>query len=118
MLCPKCGHANPDATPFCVACHATLIFKCPVCWHQQPHGGTCDQCGTNFVAYWSLAADRENQEEVRVQLDRVESNVSNVLQFFFWPINLIRTVLTFVLSRLLPRLFPRVFSADPPNRSN
>jgi hypothetical protein len=51
-------------------------------------------------------------------LDRVESNVSNVLQFFFWPINIIRTVLTFVLSRLLPRLFPRVFSADPPNRSN
>lgn len=118
MLCPKCGHNNTDATPFCVECHATLLFKCPVCWHEQTHGLTCDNCGTNFAAYWSLAADREAQEEARVDVDRVESGFAAVMQFFFWPFNLIRTALTFVLSRLLPRLFPSVFSADPPNRSN
>jgi 8-oxo-dGTP pyrophosphatase MutT (NUDIX family) len=112
MLCPKCGHANPDGTPFCMECHATLLFKCPVCWHQQTHGGNCDQCGTNFAAYWSLAADREAQEEARVDVDRVESSASTLLQFFFWPYNLIRTALTLILLRLLPRLFPRVFSRN------
>jgi len=53
MKCAKCGSEAPDAAKFCPRCHTTLSFECPSCWHKQQHGGTCDQCGVDFVKYAS-----------------------------------------------------------------
>jgi hypothetical protein len=51
MKCTKCGCEAPETTKFCPRCHTTLSFDCPSCAHKQAHGGTCDNCGLDFVKY-------------------------------------------------------------------
>jgi hypothetical protein len=51
MKCPKCGNEARDVARFCQRCHMTLRFTCPSCAHEQRHGGTCDQCGVDFLKY-------------------------------------------------------------------
>jgi hypothetical protein len=64
MTCPECGAVNAEGVQFCTHCHATLIFKCPICDHRQTHGGVCDACGLNFDVFWKqrLAVKRVKEE--------------------------------------------------------
>ena len=54
MKCAKCGHDNPDTNQFCARCHAPAHFVCPACKHSQDHGGTCDQCGVDYMKYATM----------------------------------------------------------------
>ena len=51
VACPKCQEPNPDAARFCRKCHTPLSYVCPACKHTQPHGGTCDACGVDFLKF-------------------------------------------------------------------
>jgi len=62
MNCPKCRAAAPDTAQFCPKCHATLRYRCPGCGHQQPHGGTCDKCGLDFLKYVSATMAMKQME--------------------------------------------------------
>jgi hypothetical protein len=53
MKCPKCASEASEAMKFCPVCHMTLRYECPSCHHEQGHGGTCDQCGVDFLKYMS-----------------------------------------------------------------
>jgi hypothetical protein len=51
-VCPECRRVNPESAHFCTDCHHTLIYRCPKCWHEQRHGGTCDACHLDLDKYW------------------------------------------------------------------
>ena|SRR5579864_4377573 len=51
MNCPKCRAEAREAVRFCPRCHATLRYQCPACRHEQRHGGTCGECGVDFLKY-------------------------------------------------------------------
>ena len=51
QTCPKCGQSNRNGLQFCGRCHTPLRYTCPACAHVQPHGGTCDTCGIDFLEY-------------------------------------------------------------------
>ncbi len=40
MICPSCGHDNPDGAKFCIECAHTLTLEplCPECGHPNPQG--------------------------------------------------------------------------------
>jgi len=74
MLCPKCMTENADDLQFCTRCHATLRFKCPKCWYEQNHGGTCDHCGADFKQYQAVflaGLIGENARETQADADKV-----------------------------------------------
>jgi uncharacterized membrane protein YvbJ len=98
MQCPNCGVDNPDTVQFCTRCHETLLWKCPKCWHQQRHGGTCERCGLNFAAYWQLALARETSQEQRVQLDRLKGRASMLTQILLAPFTGGRSLIGFLFS--------------------
>ena len=101
MDCPTCGQANPETAQFCTACHAVLIYKCPSCWHEQRHGGTCEKCGLNFNLYWSLALNRAADERAREDVARFKSTVGTLAQLALLPFTGARSLLRFLLARLL-----------------
>src|SRR5712692_10410212 len=47
MICPACGHANPDTAKFCSQCAAPLVqvLICPRCGtHNGPTSKFCNEC--------------------------------------------------------------------------
>lgn len=79
MQCPKCGRENPDGAAFCTQCHATLVFKCPKCWHEQNHGGKCDHCGADFaqlqgVYFGKVVAEEMNDTQNEVNRANAAAN--------------------------------------------
>ena len=107
MDCPRCGRANPEGVQFCTQCHETLLFKCPVCWHVQMHGGDCDECGANFGAYWRLAVNRESKVDAQVELDKTKARMSLLVSVLMAPLLGGRWVLRILFGRLFARLFAR-----------
>jgi uncharacterized membrane protein YvbJ len=79
MQCPHCGSPNPDGVAFCTRCHATLIFKCPKCWHEQNHGLKCDQCGADFSQLQGTSLAQVMAEEFRASQE--EENRLNAAVF-------------------------------------
>jgi hypothetical protein len=53
-VCPDCQQPNPAEAHFCTHCHHILIYRCPQCWHEQRHGGTCDACHLDLEKYWRV----------------------------------------------------------------
>ncbi len=101
MDCPRCGHGNPEAAQFCTECHAVLIYRCPGCWHEQRHGGTCDKCGLNFNLYWTASLARASDERAREDVDRLKSWAAMLAQLILLPFTGVRSVVRFVLTRLV-----------------
>lgn len=62
MKCPKCSTEASDAARFCPRCHATLLYQCPSCSHEQRQGGVCEKCGVNFVKYLSVMVSSKKAE--------------------------------------------------------
>lgn len=81
MKCSKCGTDALDTARFCPRCHATLLFTCPACKSEQRHGGTCDQCGVDFIKYITavMAAKKDEAEVVRDRMEQRSSLLKNVL---------------------------------------
>jgi len=81
MNCPKCSAAAPDTARFCPRCHATLIFVCPSCKHEQRHGGTCEKCGVDFMKYVAavMAAKKDQAEAARNRTQQRSSLLKNIL---------------------------------------
>ncbi len=47
MMCPRCQHANPAASSFCLECGARLGLACGSCGTELPAGSKfCNKCGT------------------------------------------------------------------------
>ena len=63
--CPSCSTENADAAEFCVRCHQTLLFRCPMCWHEQRHTGKCDSCGVDMTVYWKRQFAIARADEVK-----------------------------------------------------
>ena len=101
MQCPKCGQANPETAQFCTACHATLIYKCPDCWHEQRQGGTCEKCGLNFNLYWTSTLARASGERAREDVARIKSSAATFAQLLLLPFTGGRSLLRFLLARLV-----------------
>ncbi len=56
MACPACGHANPAAAKYCLACGARLSLVCLVCETELPPGARfCMSCGVQVAATPSAA---------------------------------------------------------------
>jgi predicted amidophosphoribosyltransferase len=107
MICPRCGRDNREGVQFCTNCHETLLFKCPVCWHVQEHGGTCEKCGASFAAFWELAAVYQAKEDQQVASDKLKARASLLASVLMAPLLGGRWVLRMLFGRLLARLFAR-----------
>jgi hypothetical protein len=81
MQCPKCKAEARDVARFCPRCHATLRFECPSCHHEQRHGGTCDQCGVDFLKYLSVVvtSTRAASDAASEQIEQRYSLLKNLL---------------------------------------
>lgn len=91
MQCPKCGAQARDAGRFCPRCHATLCFECPACHHEQSHGGTCDNCGVDFVKYFTamVAMKKSESDAAHSRHQQRSSLLRNLLLLPFnmgWPL--------------------------------
>lgn len=85
MKCPKCATEALETAQFCPRCHTTLRFTCPACKHEQRHGGTCDQCGVDFMKYITavVAAKKDQVDAARDRLQQRSSLLKNVLMIPF-----------------------------------
>jgi hypothetical protein len=63
--CPTCSQESSDATAFCTRCHQTLLFRCPMCWHEQRHTGKCEACGVDMTMYWKRQFAIARADEVK-----------------------------------------------------
>ncbi|MEA2460265.1 MAG: hypothetical protein QOH90_442, partial [Actinomycetota bacterium] len=49
VICSSCGHENPEASRFCMACGAQLGVPCPNCGAEVVPGARfCGSCGTSI----------------------------------------------------------------------
>jgi Double zinc ribbon len=87
MQCPKCSSEARDIARFCPRCHATLRYECPSCKHEQRHGGTCDQCGVDFLKYIS-AVVAAKQAQSDAEHDRIERQSNLMKNILMTPFNL------------------------------
>ncbi len=97
MRCSKCDTEVPDTTRFCPRCHATLVFACPSCKHEQRHGGSCDNCGVDFFKYITavVGAKKDRSEAARERMEERASLMKNILLLpFNMGIPLLRQLLT------------------------
>jgi hypothetical protein len=101
MECPRCHQLNAESIEFCTCCHQTLLYKCPHCWHLQARSGTCEKCGCNFALYWSSYLERTAKERDRVEVERVKSVLSILLQILLLPLTGGRALVRFVLGWLV-----------------
>jgi hypothetical protein len=107
MECTRCHHLNAESIEFCTCCHQTLLYKCPHCWHLQARSGTCEKCGCNFGIYWSSYLERTAKERDRVEVERVKSALSILLQILLIPLTGGRALVRFVLGWLASRFLSR-----------
>jgi predicted amidophosphoribosyltransferase len=98
---------NPQGVRFCTLCHETLLFKCPVCWHVQKHGGSCEKCGANFAAYAGFCLAQTAREEQQAAIDRFKGEVSLLSQILLVPLVGGRWLLRLIFGRLVSRLIAR-----------
>jgi uncharacterized membrane protein YvbJ len=101
VQCPKCGHANSDASDFCTKCHAILIRHCPNCWHRQRDGEVCEKCGTCFALSAELALERSLAEDARVQRDHFKARVAAIFQIALLPFTTLGGLLRALIMRLI-----------------
>lgn len=87
MQCPKCKAEARDIARFCPRCHNTLRFTCPSCKHEQRHGGTCDQCGVDFLKYIGAVVSSK-KAEADAEHDRIEQRSSLVKNLLLVPFNM------------------------------
>jgi len=59
----------------------TLRYTCPSCSHEQRHGGTCDQCGVDFVKYLGavVSANKAQSDAVHERLQSRSNLIVNLL---------------------------------------
>jgi hypothetical protein len=83
MRCTKCGTEVPESARFCTRCHATLRFECPACHHLQRQGGSCDECGVDFMKYLSsvIAIKKVEAEHQHARNERRSWFVKQILYF-------------------------------------
>jgi len=81
MKCPKCNAEERDVARFCRRCHATLLYTCPSCNHQQRQGGTCEKCGVDFLKYITavVAARRTEADAIHDRIEQRSNLLKNVL---------------------------------------
>jgi len=101
MQCPQCGCANPNGVAFCTHCHATLMFKCPKCWHEQNHGAKCEQCGADFGQLQGVYLAQVMAEEFRETQDE-ETRVNAAA---FAASNPVMAAVLFIIRWIYWRLF-------------
>ena len=82
--CPKCNQSNRDGLQFCVRCHTPLRYTCPACAHVQPHGGTCDACGIDFLKY-GMTRLAAMQSELELARTRTRSRAALVKSIVLAP---------------------------------
>lgn len=107
MQCPKCGQENAGGVQFCTRCHATLFFKCPVCWHTQATCGRCEKCGTDYAAYATACIEQSASEEQKADIDRFVGRTSWLAQLALAPLSGGRSLLRLLFGRIFARLFVR-----------
>jgi hypothetical protein len=101
VVCLKCGHENPSTAEFCTSCHAIMIHRCPRCWHEQPQGGVCEKCGTNFALYMEQDLERTMTEQDHVDWDKVLARADALAQILLLPFTSIGGALRILISRLI-----------------
>ncbi len=58
MLCPRCHHANPPGSRFCLECGILLSARCPSCSAEVPGCAKfCNECGQALATAMPAAAD-------------------------------------------------------------
>jgi serine/threonine-protein kinase len=63
IVCPKCGHVNPDQTRFCSNCSTRLRLDCPLCHtSNRIDESYCVNCGADLK---SLHSKQQELEQVR-----------------------------------------------------
>ncbi|MFQ6028965.1 MAG: inactive serine/threonine-protein kinase VRK3, partial [Dehalococcoidia bacterium] len=61
MLCPNCGHQNPEDALFCEQCAADLVPTCPACNRPNNAGARfCRYCRASLESSADLAAVSSN----------------------------------------------------------
>jgi len=110
MQCPKCGHANSDASYFCTQCHQVLIHRCPACWHEQRAGGVCEKCRTNFALYWGAQLQHEAEVESRIEWDKFWARAWALVQLGFLPFIGLRGLLRGIVRSIAARFIAQRLS--------
>jgi Double zinc ribbon len=72
VVCPACGNQNPSDVQFCAQCHATLIFRCPHCRHEQPEPHICGKCGTDIDNFWRAQLATAQAKHIKEDADHRE----------------------------------------------
>jgi serine/threonine-protein kinase len=63
IVCPKCGHVNPDQTRFCTNCSTRLRLDCPLCHtSNRIDESHCLNCGADLK---SLHSRQQELEQLR-----------------------------------------------------
>jgi hypothetical protein len=77
----------------------TLRFVCPTCRHIQSHGGTCDECGLDFMKY-AMTLQLEMKSKADRERAKLRSRSAVVKQIFLLPITDGFSLLKFFRSKL------------------
>ena len=72
MHCAACNCENPQGVQFCTHCHATLIFRCARCWHEQSTHATCEKCGANMDNFWRTQLATAQAIHIKEEADHQE----------------------------------------------
>ena len=72
MHCAACSHENPHGVEFCTHCHATLIFRCGRCWHQQTTHAICEKCGADMDNFWRTQLATAQAIHIKEEADHRE----------------------------------------------
>lgn len=77
--CPECGHENPDNVQFCVHCHHTMFYQCPMCWHHQQTPLICEKCGLDMVMYWKKQLATARAVLVKEEPESMEKSANDAI---------------------------------------
>ena len=77
----------------------TLRFTCPACQHVQRRGGTCEQCGVDFVKYAAIL-QFQMEQKVRAEREKAKARSAAVKQIVLLPITGGWSLLKYVKSAL------------------
>jgi hypothetical protein len=78
-----------------------LIHRCPNCWHEQRHGGICEECGTNSALYWELELEHSIREHERIAWDKFVAGVAAFGQILLLPFISVGGLLRALVARLI-----------------
>jgi hypothetical protein len=80
-ICPQCERANLLDAHFCTNCHHILIYRCPMCWNEQRHGGTCDKCHLDLEKYWRISSATGRAALIQEEETNMEKSANRVNSF-------------------------------------